>query len=194
MADALDSFAACLGLTPQKVAYVSTPITTGRRYYDWLTASSEASPTAVIQSAGHRGVIAANEASAHALVNRVRAQCAHLVVVDPTALRAPTWSQEEFHDFWARLITKYVGQVVFNEGWEYSTGCCLEYAAAVAAGTDLLDASMSPLPPNLALMKTQSAVDRLLAEGHSIANLVAAHKRIELASINWGPTNEERPQ
>ncbi|CPU62643.1 Uncharacterised protein [Mycobacteroides abscessus] len=193
-ADVLDSFASCLGLTRLKVAYVSTPITTGRRYYDWLSASRKAPTSIADQSAGHRTVINANEVSAHTLVKKVRAHYVHLTIVDPTALRAATWSQNDFHDFWARLITNYVGRVIFNEGWEYSTGCCMEYAAAIDAGAELLDATLSPLPPSLALVKTQSAVDRLLAEGHSVANLVAARERIMRASINWASASEESPR
>ena len=186
LVDVLDSFAGCFGLERENVAYVSTPITTGRRYYDWLAASGlspDAGPS--FQTAHAREVIALNQASAHALVLSARASLGK-IVVDPTALEVPVWTQEDYHGFWTRLITDYVGTVVFNDGWEYSTGCTLEYAAALRANATLLDAKLSPLPPTVASMNTKNAVARLEEQGHPIAGLVAARHRIEeaIASVD----------
>lgn len=188
LADALDSFVGCFGLEREKVAYVSTPITTGKRYYDWLK-SSGLVPHAgsAFQLAHAREVIAVNQASAQALVRHVRSQLGK-IVVDPTALQVPAWTQDEYNAFWTRLITDYVGTVVFNDGWEYSTGCTLEYAAALQASAELLDSNLSPLPPKLALMSTNQAVTSLDQQGHSISGLIRARRRIEevIASSSTG--------
>jgi hypothetical protein len=179
LADALDSFVGCFGLEREKVAYVSTPITTGRRYYDWLKSSGLVPNAGADFRAAHaREVIAINQASAHALVLYVRGQLGK-IVVDPTALDVPVWAQDEYNAFWTRLITDYVGTVVFNDGWEYSTGCTLEYAAALEASATLLDSNLSPLPPKLALMNTNHAVTTLKQQGHSISGLVSARRAIE---------------
>jgi hypothetical protein len=159
LADALDSFASCFGLERDNVAYVSTPITTGKRYYDWLQAYSPDAASDFDRDHA-REVIAVNQESARALVELSRR---HLdkVVIDPTPLEAPHWTQLQFHAFWTRLITDYAGTVVFNDGWEYSTGCCYEFAAAVNARARLLDDNLSPLPCAAALKLAKRAVERL---------------------------------
>jgi hypothetical protein len=181
LADVLDSFGACLGLERGGVAYVSTPITTGRRFYDWLQTSGYTPDSgSVFQQAHASEVIAVNTASAQALVMMVRRRF-EKTVVDPTQLDVPFWTQDDFHAFWTRLITDYVGVAVFNDGWEYSTGCCREYAAALNAGATSLDANLSVLPPNVALMLTERAVERLRADGHAISGLLTARHIIEQA-------------
>ena len=184
LADTLDSFAGCFGLQRDLVAYVSTPITTGKRYYDWLQASGR-HPTSDPEflHAHLAEVITVNSESARALVVKVR-ETFPKVVVDPTGLDAPGWSQEDFHAFWTRLITDYVGTVVFNDGWEYSTGCCWEFAAAIRVNATLLDANLSPLAPNVALMQTNDAIQRLCQQGHKIDGLAAARRAIERAAAN----------
>jgi hypothetical protein len=181
LADALDSFAACFGLERSSVAYVSTPITTGKHYYDWLQQSGYTSDASSDFQRDHaREVVAINQASARALVTRLRSQL-DKVVVDPTALDVPDWTQMDFHTFWTRLITDYVGTVVFNAGWEYSTGCCFEFAAALNVDATLLDASLSPLSPGAALMLTAQAIKRLRKQGHDVNGLLTAREAIEQA-------------
>lgn len=179
LADALDSFVGCFGLERNNVAYVSTPITTGKRYYDWLQAY-RADAGSDFDRDHAREVIAVNQESAHALVVLSRRQL-DKVVIDPTPLEAPNWTQLQFHAFWTRLITDYVGTVVFNAGWEYSTGCCYEFAAAVNAGARLLDDDLSPVSPKVALMLTKRAIERLRKQGHRVDGLAAAREAIEQA-------------
>ncbi|NKZ10757.1 hypothetical protein HGA11_07165 [Mycolicibacterium septicum DSM 44393] len=177
LAEVLDSFAGCFGLERSSVAYVSTPITTGRRYYAWLATSklSKDNPNFPMEHA--REVIAVNQASAHALVLQAR-RLLGKIVVDPTGLKAPEWSQSDFHFFWSRLITDYVGTVVFNDGWEYSTGCTYEYAAALRAGATVLDAQMSVMPPIVAVTKTDEAIALLRGQGHAVQSLAVAQRQI----------------
>jgi hypothetical protein len=181
LAGVLDSFAGCFGLERASVAYVSTPITTGRRYYDWLaTAKVPSRDTPAFRAKHARDVIAVNQESAHTLVLRVRHQLAR-VVVDPTALNVPVWTQNDYHAFWTRLITDYVGTVVFNDGWEYSTGCTIEYAAALRASATRLDAELSDLSPTVAIMKSDDAIARLRGEGRAVQDLIAARQQIKEA-------------
>lgn len=190
LADSLDSFAGCFGLQRDSVAYVSTPITTGKRYYDWLEASSrQPSADPEFVQAHSTEVITVNSLSARALVAKARTVL-DKVVVDPTGLNAPGWAQEDFHAFWTRLITDYVGTVVFNEGWEYSTGCCWEFAAALRVDATLLDANLSPIAPNVALMQTKVAIQRLCQQGHKADGLAMARSAIEHAAANTASTQD----
>ncbi|WP_133067018.1 hypothetical protein [Mycolicibacterium sphagni] len=177
LADILDSFAGCFGLERSSVAYVSTPITTGRRYYDWLSASKLSTDNPRFATEHAREVIAANQASAHTLVLRAR-RLLGKIVVDPTGLHAPEWSQSDFHAFWTRLIADYVGTVVFNDGWEFSTGCTHEYAAALRVGATVLDAHLSVMPPIVAVTKTNDAIAQLRGQGHGVQSLSMAQQQI----------------
>ena len=71
LADALDSFAGCFGLERNNVAYVSTPITTGKRHYDWLQ-DYRPDIGSDFERDHTREVIAVNQASARALIKMGR--------------------------------------------------------------------------------------------------------------------------
>jgi hypothetical protein len=152
--------------------YVSTPITTGRQFVTWW------------QDRGHRlaeddpeyqaefgQVIADNIAAVRPLIERVERGLGGRPVIDPTRLGPITgWQQPDYHAFWVRVIQRFVRTVVFADGWEYSSGCSLEYAAAVAEGLQLLDAELRPL--------TRKAGDSRLA---------AAAAELEQVGLGAGP-------
>ncbi|OBI57364.1 hypothetical protein A5705_19980 [Mycobacterium sp. E787] len=172
------------------MAYVSTPITTGKLYYDWLQASGyKPDNSSDFQRDHAREVIEINKASARALVTMARKRL-DKVVVDPTPLDVPDWTQADFHAFWTRLITDYVGTVVFNAGWEYSTGCCFEFAAALDAGAAVLDEKLSPLQPKVGLMLTRRAINRLRKQGHMVNGLLTAREAIEQAVATAASSQE----
>jgi hypothetical protein len=178
LAAVLNSFAGCFGLQRNLVAYVSTPITTGRRFYDWLAGSGYRDESGEAYRLAHaREVIAVNQTSAHDLVLWVR-KVLGKVVIDPTSLEVPDWTQDNYHAFWTRLITDNVGTVVFNDGWEYSTGCAKEFAASLYCGAETLDTKLSHLPPTLALDMLDRAISRLHSEGQPSDRLVGARSEV----------------
>jgi len=127
--------------------YVSTPITTGPQFVTWW------------QNRGHRlakedpeyqaefgQVVADNIAAVRPLIERVERGLAGRPVIDPTRLGPIAgWQQPDYHAFWVRVIHRFARTVVFAEGWEYSSGCSLEFAAAMADGLQTLDAELRPL-------------------------------------------------
>jgi hypothetical protein len=193
VAAALKSLVECFGIDRDRVIYVSTPITTGRRYYDWrrtVAGLSEADPN--FEALHQRNVEDPNRASAHELVLALR-RTVGPTVIDPTALDVVGWEQEDYHNFWVWLVEGYIGTVVFNDGWEYSTGCAREYAAAVRAGATTLSASLSPRKASVALMLIDSAIVRMSAEhphDHRLVELRIARHEISEASGSNQQLNE----
>jgi hypothetical protein len=171
VADALLSLAASFGVDRNLLWYVSTPITTGRRYYDWLDNVGRGNvDDPAWTPMRKREVEDPNKASAHALVTRVRSML-KAIVVDPTGLDVQGWAQVDYHNFWMALISRSIGTVVFNDGWEYSTGCVFEYSAALSARLTILDAELVALPPQSAIELVDSAIHRLKSDGHQPARL-----------------------
>lgn len=146
--DALLSFARCLGLRERAAVYVSTPITTGPSFLDWRQQDPSLVETHPRYATDHRKqVVEANVARAELVVARVRAAFSD-PVIDPTKLAdVDGWRQQDYHRFWAAVVGSFAHTVVFVDGWHYSTGCAVEFAAAVRHRLTLLDENLHALTP-----------------------------------------------
>jgi hypothetical protein len=152
--------------------YVSTPITTGERFVRWRRSLdpsvSESDP---VYRAGLAEVVQANVDHARPIVERVAETLAGHVI-DPTRLGSVNgWTQYDFHAFWTEVISRYASTVVFVDGWQFSTGCVLEFSAAVRAGRRILDERLKPLPASEALSLVRAASEEIRANGLPTATM-----------------------
>jgi hypothetical protein len=131
-----------LGVRAQSCVYVSTPISTGIRYLQWLENSAAApEPGSHEYEIARRQVKSANLDSARALITSARESFPMDLVIDPTALiDIRGWQQSDYHLYWMQVITRYVHTMIFSDGWQYSEGCAVEFAAAKSAGLNTVDA------------------------------------------------------
>jgi hypothetical protein len=139
--------------------YVSTPITTGRRFVKWrsATALAEVDPRYVDEH--RRRVIQVNFEEVRPFVHSLRRRLS-VPVIDPTALDdIPGWTQEDYRSLWARVIERYVDTVVFVYGWEYSSGCSYEFLVAKQAGVKTVDSAMNELTIRDGLILLAAAMD-----------------------------------
>jgi hypothetical protein len=170
-----------------KAIYASSPMTTGRRFYDLLRAHGVTSGSelkADIGRAAYRAqVFDANVAVTNAFARAVRDRMggAH-IVISPGPFDAPGWNQAEYLAFWEALIRTRVGEVWFNDGWQHSNGCAFEYAVALDAGLATRDATGQPLESREALELIGSAVESIDAGGFDSAALRESLGRIRRAS------------
>jgi hypothetical protein len=127
--------------------YISTPITTGRQFLTWWQARGHRLAEDEPEYRAEFGqVVANNIAAVRPLVERVERELAGRPVIDPTRLGPIAgWQQPDYHAFWVRVIHRFARTVVFADGWEYSSGCSLEFTAAMADGLQTLDAELRPL-------------------------------------------------
>jgi len=153
-------------LNQSRVIYVSTPITTGPELLRWLRANPDASEA--LRSHARSQVIANNVAAVVPLVAMVRARFRDAAIIDPTALNdVRGWTQADYHRFWTEIIVRYADGAVFADGWQYSVGCTVEFAAANLAGIELYNSRLEMISPNEGLVLLQSTVSELDAVGAS---------------------------
>src|SRR4051812_28882996 len=164
----------------RQAVYVSTPITTGPQFLDWWRANSDrvGSDHAAYQRE-MASVIEHNISAVRPLVDRVEARF-QVPVIDPTRLDSmPGWDQSDYHRFWVSVIEKFVTTVVFADGWAFSSGCAVEFAAASDQGLAILDANLDVLPPAAGRAALDSAIRTIEDSG-----LDASAQRSAVATLD----------
>lgn len=92
-------------------------------------------------------------------------------LVNPGPLVGRDFDQQHYHYLWECVILKKIGQSYFNEGWEYSNGCTLEYAVSHRKGIPRFDHLGRELTLEEARRRVESAVSELAAAGIRSATL-----------------------
>jgi hypothetical protein len=86
-------------------------------------------------------------------------------LINPGPLSAPGFTQQHYHYLWERVILKKVYEIYFNEDWEYSNGCTLEYAIGRRKGIPLFDHFGRELRHEEAVRNVERAVAELRSRG-----------------------------
>jgi len=155
---------------PDRAAvYVSGPVTTGKRYWQWNKAL--AGPHLVPGSADYQTthvheVMTPNQLVLRQLVNRLRRRDSQLVI-DPTGLALPDWTQDDYRVFWAMVIERFAHEVVFADSWEYSNGSAYEFLVVHRAGIAAMTARKQPLTLKRAVSLLKRSVHQLRGHGAS---------------------------
>lgn len=110
--------------------YVAGPLATGRRYYDELAAGT-------LQA---EAVRESNELAMRSFVRQLRGR-GDRIIIDSGVLRVSIWTPSEHGDFFLRLIADYCREIVFLDGWEFSSGATKEFVYAFERGIRCLDSS-----------------------------------------------------
>lgn len=114
-------------IADKKATYVATPITSGHRFIEWFATYGRhhnSTGDDYQQDLLHR-VIEPNIAAARRKIGKLRET--NPVLIDPTQLDLPGWSQNDYRLFWGRVIEAYVCRAVFLDGWALSSGCAYEF-------------------------------------------------------------------
>ncbi len=109
------------------VAYVSMPITTGKRYYDVLASEGVGSASELREKHGpdalKRLVIEPNIREGTALADRL-GLTTNLICIAPSVFDASSWNwtQKTYMSLWYNVIAEMAGSHYVMDGWEYSIG------------------------------------------------------------------------
>jgi len=119
-------------VSDRSAAYVSTPITSGRRFAKW--SSGRDLDVDISQPETYqeflREVLEPNSQHARQIIRRLRSLL-RKVLIDPTALKdIEGWTQDDYRVLWAGVIEQYTDTVFFLDGWQYSNGCTYEFLVA----------------------------------------------------------------
>ena len=167
----VDSILGAIGclVASRSAVYVSTPLTTGRRWAEWAAQAGAPNP-------GNRdygrlleaAVVGPNRENARHFVQALRTET-HATVIDPSALPDVSgWTQPDYRAFWAEVIERYAQTVVFLDGWEYSHGCAYEYLVATKCGAETLSQDMAPITLSQAIALIRAAIQEFLKRGQPV--------------------------
>lgn len=167
--------------------YLSHPITTGPRFLEWRkeVAAHHLPEDEVYGGRLKREVIAENVRRAAPLRARIAESFGDQEIIDPTEVDVPHWKQWDYHRVWAEVLERFVDTIVFADGWEYSTGCAVEYAVVLDLGLEALDARLEPLTAARANELLEKAAAELKAVGlsNSIALTVARRSADRVTAV-----------
>lgn len=110
------------------LAYVSMPITSGKRLFDVLTANGVKSVEELAAKCGkdalYEQVIKPNIAEGVAYADKLGLKQRELLFIAPSVFEAKKWrwSQDAYMAMWYRVLGEMVGNHFMMPGWEYSTG------------------------------------------------------------------------
>lgn len=154
-------------LPDNSAIYCSGDVTTGKQYYEILKKHGVPSGEALKAKVGAAAskeiideLVRRNIQRGIAFTENVRRR-GHPNVINPGPLVAPDFEQQHYHYLWEWVIIKKVCENQFNEDWEYSNGCTLEYAISTRKGIPCLDYSGNVLTLPDAIQKVARAVAEL---------------------------------
>jgi hypothetical protein len=98
-------------------------------------------------------------------------QRGHTNLINPGPLVAPDFDQQHYLYLWEWIIIRKAYEAQFNEDWEYSNGCTLEYAIATRKGISRRDHLGNVLELPEAIKRVERAVAALKQAGLRAATL-----------------------
>lgn|SRR5262249_17946035 len=150
-----------------EAVYVSAPLTTGLRYAAWRVGHRLAvndKDSQVTRDDFITKVVEPNRREIKRLVANLRQR--HQVVIDPTELVDMWgWTQSDYRVLWGRVIERYVAEVVFSSGWQYSSGCAYEYLVSLQSRVRPVDTAGRVIEPRAAWQLIAHAVSELEGQG-----------------------------
>ena len=153
-------------LPDNSAIYCSSDVTTGLRFYERLVVHQVRSRDELENKIGVAkakeevaGIIRENIERGREFTENIR-QRGHINLINPGPFTAPDFEQQHYHYLWEWVIVKKVYEIQFNEGWEYSNGCTLEYAIATKKRIPRLDHVGNFIDLDEAISK----IERALAE------------------------------
>lgn len=133
-----------------KVLYCSSPVTSGKRYFDWLEFIGKQfididNIEISFRDDHFEKVVKPNRAYAQKIIQKLREQPG-CIVVDPTIMpHLQGWTQKDWHSFWGRVLERYVKAAFFVNDWQYSNGCVYEFWFAYKQGIQVFSEDEQPL-------------------------------------------------
>ena len=152
-------------LGSRKADYVSSPITTGKKFVQWFVEEGKHLPpgSEIYKHQLKNQVIKHNFVTARRFIEELRSLGD--VVIEPTSFDVPHWTQNDYRHLWGQVIKRYVGRVFFVDGWEYSSGCAYEFWVAVGSGIVTLSTRGEPISPAEGARLMRAAVREIQAIG-----------------------------
>jgi hypothetical protein len=150
--------------------YLSSEITTGKRYYDLLRRHGARSAEELRQRLGSdferawEQLKRENLVEGHTFFDLMHSQ-GYTCLINPGPFFAEGWHQEHYLYLWEWIIVHKCRESRFNIGWNYSNGCTLEYAISLRKGIPRLYPDGRALECSDAIRQIEYALSDLEASG-----------------------------
>jgi hypothetical protein len=161
----------------RNAVYVSSPITSGRRYIEWVkkhpgnrSFSGDNQNPEFITS-----VIGKNREHSKSVIQKMRALFSDKVLIDPTAVPDISgWNQDDYRYAWGRVIEEYTKVLVLSNDWQFSCGCIYEYLIGKRIGIKIIDEEQQEITLERGLRLMKEAIN--LMQSHDLS--VTFHESI----------------
>lgn len=158
--------------------YCSSDVTTGKRFYfEFLLSFGVRSDDELKRKLGTQPykeakneLIRANVARSMEFTEKLRER-GLVNLVNPGPFSARGFEQDHYLCLWERVIIKKIYEIYFNEGWQYSNGCTLEFAIATRKGIPKLNHLGAALDVATASTLIERAVSELRSHGFLVQTL-----------------------
>ncbi|HEX8128106.1 MAG TPA: hypothetical protein VF527_03325 [Pyrinomonadaceae bacterium] len=164
-------------LPDNSAIYCSGDVTTGKQFYKLLREHEVSSGEELKAKLGAAAckelmneLVRRNIARGIAFTENVR-QRGHANLINPGPLIAPNFEQQHYLYLWEWIIIRKAYEAQFNEDWEYSSGCTLEYAIATRKGISRRDHLGNILELPQAVGRVERAVAELKRSGMRVETL-----------------------
>src|SRR4030042_1737384 len=169
-----------IAVNGRNVVYISLPITTGKRFWDWhadFEGNFEISDCAYVRK-HQKHVVAPNRENVQRIMKVIEKKVGR-DIISPTLLEdLPGWTQDDYRALWARVLKECVNMVVFAEGWEYSNGCAYEFLIATQVGIRTVDEHLRPLRLDQGIRKITKAIQEMQRCDNHAKFLKSVRKRL----------------
>lgn len=128
LAVVLGAYRSFRGMRRDHLAYVSMPITSGKRYYEVLAAHGVKDTAELAAKVGkdalYQEIIRPNIEQGIAFADQLGLQNKDRIFIAPSVFEAKRWrwTQDAYMSLWYRVLGEMAGQHYLMDGWEYSTG------------------------------------------------------------------------
>lgn len=158
--------------------YCSSEISSGRRFYfEFLLPYGATSDEDLKQKLGEQKhkqmkteLIQTNVARGLEFTEKLRER-GLLNLVNPGPFFARGFDQQHYLYLWEWVLIKKIYEVYFNEDWEYSDGCTMEFAIATKKGIPRFNHRGAPLDSADAATRIERAVSELKERGFLVKKL-----------------------
>lgn len=168
--------------------YLSGPISGGPRFFDWYDRVGRTlrNDSAAYRKGLREHVVEPNSENIRRAAIRLRSETGE-PVLEPASLVVSDWTQEDYRILWARVIERFVSQIILMPGWEFSSGCAAEVHRAFVENipVSLLDGTSLTLSMAADIL-TGTAKD-LKKRGVPLGGLLSSAEALE------GLRNARRP-
>jgi hypothetical protein len=154
--------------------YCSSELTTGKRFYKLLKEHGARSGDELKMRLGADqykqkiGVLMKENVERGTHFTENIRQRGEINLINPGPFKAQDFDQQHYLYLWELVIIKKCYQAQFNEDWEYSNGCALEYAIAARKGIPRLDHLDNPLDLRTATAKLEHAIATLKRDNFKV--------------------------